>query len=111
MHDQNEIVTILPNIYVQSLYCDGMRERIRIRLDAIRDHYKIGMIRFHAEIVETVAINNSRIFKPNGKCGLYLGQLSVKNLYHFCEGVRSHDTRVQILDAYLKIANEAQDTV
>lgn len=96
----------IPLIFVKSIYAPEARSGIRERLADILAAMEIGMPRLHTEITQTVAANNKRIFKGYGKSGLHVDQLSVKNLYHFFEGRRSDDFRVQILDAYLQIASE-----
>lgn len=97
----------IPLIFVNSIYGPDMRTDIRDRLAVIMASFDIGMPRLHAEITQTVSANNKRIRKPpHQNSGLYVDQLSVKNLYHFFEGRRSEDARVQILDAYLQIAEE-----
>lgn len=100
--------TSVANIMVKSIYSPKDRAYIAHELIAIRKHLHVGMTRFNAEILVTVAANNQRIVKPDGSTGLYVEQLSVKNTYHFFDGVRSDDARVQILDAYLQITNETR---
>lgn len=93
-------------VIVKSIYTTTERIAIRQRLKVRMIELGIGMTRFHADITYIVAANNERIFKPDGNRGLYVEQLSIKNIYHFCEGKRSHDARVQMFDAYLQISQE-----
>ncbi len=97
-------------IKVKSIYTITERKIIRQRLTVRMIELNVGMTLFHADITYIVAANNERIVKPDGNRGLYVEQLSVKNMYHFYDGKRSHDTRVQVLDAYLQILQELQNT-
>jgi len=90
-------------IKVASIYSPEEREEIKAKLKARIKELDVGMPRFLDEILRQVEANNKRIEKINGHFGLYTDQLSVKNMYHFFEGRRSDDARVQILDAYLQI--------
>ncbi len=90
-------------IKVASIYSKGEREEIKAKLKARIKELGVGMPRFLDEILRQVEANNKRIEKIDGHIGLYTDQLSVKNMYHFFEGRRSDDARVQILDAYLQI--------
>lgn len=106
MTTQNENKT---TITVRSIYTPKERERIREELKTRMEELSVGMPRFHSEIMKQVGANNKRIQKFDGKVGIHKDQLSVKNLYHFFEGRRSDDARVQILDAYLQtLANEGR---
>jgi len=98
------------NIRVKSIYSLKERERIRVLLTEHRKKLGVGMTLFHADITYIVAANNARIQKPNSQLGLNVDMLSVKNLTGFFQGIRSNDTRVQILDAYLQISQEGQNT-
>jgi len=97
-------------IKVKSIYTTAERKAIRQGLTVRMIELGVGMTLFHADITYIVAANNERIVKPDGSRGLYVDMLSVKNMYHFYEGKRSHDTRVQIFGAYLQISQEVQNT-
>lgn len=97
-------------IFVKSIYTTAERKTIRQRLTLRMVELDVGMTRFHADITYIVAANNKRIVKPDCNRGLNIEQLSIKNMYHFYEGKRSHDSRVQLLDSYLQILQELQNT-
>ena len=107
-HSQPDAVpgSYIPLIFVRSIYSPEARSDIRDKLANILTALEIGMPRLHTEITRAVAANNKRILKSYGKAGLHVDQLSVKNLYHFFEGRRSDDSRVQILDAFLQLYEE-----
>lgn len=96
-------------ITVKSIYTLAERKRIRELLAQRMIELDVGMTHFHADITYIVAANSKHIIKADGNMGLYVGQLSIKNMYHYFEGKRSNDSRVQILDAYCQIIGESSD--
>jgi len=98
-------------IQVRSIYPPALRIAIRDGAEEVRTSLAIGMNLFHNEVLGVVGANNHRIRKPDGSFGLYVDQLSVKNLYGLRDGSRMHDARVQILDAYLQAVRDAPDGV
>jgi len=76
---------------------------IRTKLAARKVKLDIGMTLYHGEITRTVDANRKYIVSSIGIVGIYTDQLSVKNLYHFFDGRKTHDARMQILDSYLQI--------
>lgn len=96
-------------IVVRSIYSKAERKDIRDWHKARMKTLDVGVPRFHKEILRQVSANNQRIEKYDGSIGLHVDQLSVKNLYHFFDGRRSDDARVQILDAYKQITEPYAD--
>lgn len=94
-----------PPIMVRTIYTPGHRTYIRKALAEHLGELQVGMTLYHAEITGVVKANSNRIVRHTGATGIYTDQLSVRNLYHFFEGKRTHDTRMQILDAYEQLLN------
>lgn len=107
--ETSEKIQKYPQIRVKSIYTTAERKAIRQQLAVRMIELDVGMTRFHADITYMIAANNEHIIKPDGRIGLYVEQVSVKNMYHFFEGRRSHDSRVQIFDSYLKILEEIKN--
>ncbi|MXO69040.1 hypothetical protein GRI72_09405 [Altererythrobacter marinus] len=96
----------VPLIFVRSVYSPEPRLELRETVMATRTFLNIGMPLFLAELLTVVGANNRRIRKPDGSFGLNLDQLDTKALYGFCEGRRTHDARVQLIDAFCQIVTE-----
>jgi len=95
-----------PPIIVRTIYTPGHRIYIRKALSDRLDELQIGMTYYHSEITGVVKANSKRVVSHIGVQGVFTDQLSVRNLYHFFEGRRTHDTRMQILDAYEQLMNK-----
>jgi hypothetical protein len=102
-HNHNNYI---PLIFVGSIYSPKEGEVFRKFLKQLRAEKEIGVGKLANEIKETVSFNRQRIRKPNGSIGLFVDQLSERNLRHFLSGKRSHDARMQILDAFCQIYQE-----
>lgn len=94
-------------IVVRAMYTPAERSRLRDILSERRIELDIGMPRFHSYVTRLVHANRKRIWKETGEAGIYVDQLSVRNLYHFFDGRRTDDERVAILDAYAQLSGNA----
>lgn len=95
-----------PPIIVRTIYTPGHRNYIRNSLAKRKLELEVGMTLYHSEITRIVEANRRRVLRETGETGIYTDQLSVRNLYHFFDGKRTHDARMQILDAYEQLLKE-----
>jgi hypothetical protein len=95
-----------PPIIVKALYAPDDRAYLREFLVSRKIDLDVGMWRLHAHITGLVHANRGRIIRETGITGIYVDQLSVRNLYHFFDGRRTDDERVAILDAYVQLSDE-----
>ena len=93
-------------ITVQFSYTLSQREQLRQRIKARQEALGCGAPLFCKEIQALVGMNADRIRRPGG-AGICVDQLGYKNVYHFLEGRRTQDHRMQIFDAYLQLIDEA----
>lgn len=96
-----------PSVVVSTMYSTADRASLRSILHRKREELGVGMHLFHSHVVRIVDANRTRIFKDTGEAGIYVDQLSVRNMYHFFDGRRTEDERVAILHAYAILAGLA----
>ena len=95
-----------PPIIVRNIYTPGHRAYIRSALAKRKIELEVGMTLYHSEITRMVTANRRRVLRDTGETGIYTDQLSVRNLYHFFDRRRTHDSRMQILDCYEQLLKE-----
>lgn len=95
-----------PPIFVSTIYTPQQRQVIRDAMAARKIELDVGMTLLHADITRLVHANRHRVVCQLGRIGVFVDCLSTRNLFHMFDGRRTHDCRMQILDAYLQILSE-----